>query len=69
LVSFSSKFPLFIGLNFRSLVFKWWDAGWREKMGPKGVSAEFVRVSSLRDFSYHWAYKFYLFVALFISIF
>jgi hypothetical protein len=67
LVAFSTKIPLFFGLNFRGQIWKWWDAGWREKLGPKGLSMELISLSGTRDTRFHWAYKYYLFVALLLT--
>lgn len=68
LVALSTKFPLFFGLNFRGQIWKWWDAGWREKLGPKGVSLELFSAGGIRDTSFHWTYKYYLFTALSLTL-
>jgi hypothetical protein len=35
-----TKFISFIGLYYGKIVHKYWDRGWNELMGPRGVSAE-----------------------------
>jgi NADH:ubiquinone oxidoreductase subunit 5 (subunit L)/multisubunit Na+/H+ antiporter MnhA subunit len=67
LVAFSTKLPLFFGLNFRGQIWKWWDAGWNEKLGPKGVSLELSRLASFRDYNFHWGFKYYLLTAFLLT--
>nr|BAT57240.1 NADH dehydrogenase subunit 5 [Fabaeformiscandona kushiroensis] len=67
LVSLSTKLPLFFGLNFSGQIWKWWDAGWSEKLGPKGLSLELNSLSGLSDLSFHLAYKYYLFTAFLLA--
>jgi hypothetical protein len=67
LVAFSTKIPLFFGLNFRGQIWKWWDAGWSEKLGPKGLRLELSSLAGLRDTRFHWVYKYYLFVAFLLT--
>lgn len=65
---FSGKFILFWGLRLGGWVYKYWDAGWNEKVGPLGLREELRTLRREREKSYHLSFKFYLIISLLIII-
>lgn len=68
LPSFSSKFFRLGRLLFSSNTFKYWDCGWNEVLGPKGVSNEVGFLASKADSLNHLRFKNILFLRFFILV-
>lgn len=45
----SRKLVLLLGFNYRKRVEKYWDYGWNEALGPRGLSSEIRVMGSLRS--------------------
>lgn len=68
LPSFRSKFMSLTVLFYSSVRFKYWDCGWNEMVGPKGVREELGVLSNKADVVNHLRYKNILFIRVFILI-
>lgn len=68
LPSFSTKLTTIRGLFYSSTRFKYWDCGWNEVIGPKGIRGELLFLANKLDKLNHFTFKNILFVRFFILV-
>ncbi len=68
LPAFRTKLTTLGGLSYSSSRFKYWDCGWNEVVGPKGLRGELSVLTNKLDRLNHFTFKNILFVRFFILV-
>lgn len=65
----SRKFFIMFNFFYGKFIFKYWDLGWNEKIGPKGFENEFNSLSYSLDKINHLSFKIVLFISVILFVF
>lgn len=68
LPAFRAKLIRFLGLFYGKIVAKYWDRGWNETLGPRGLRKELLFISSKVDKTVHISVKLILFFSFLLLV-